>query len=101
MKSPKAIKYLFPKPHGKQLLPLLSRAYTSGRHPSGDPPTEIINDLELLRIAGIARTLADAQRIYNRYPGQPVSTIIRIEKRLRKRTSKFSRALKRFCRLFK
>lgn len=88
-------RYLFPRIRTRDKLPLLSIRYSSQHSKTRATPAEI----EMLKLAGLARTDADAARLRNKHRGISATQIV---KKLRKprRRKPWLRAWKRFKKLW-
>ncbi len=78
-------RYFFPRIPLFRRLPLPPRGYSSTQSRWGEPPDDLRPALRVLIGAGVARTEADAYRLYRRHPGQSLTQIIRAHKRTRRR----------------
>ncbi len=74
------IRYWIPGRGLRHKLPLLSRDFSSEVGTPADP-----HKAELLKMAAVARTDADAQRVLDRYPNQHTAKVIKFERRGRRR----------------
>jgi hypothetical protein len=88
-------RYLFPPIRPQSRLPLLSRKWSSASSVYGDPPDEYRREINILKGYSLARTDADAYLLLRQYGGQSILTIIRAEKRKRRRMGRLRRAWKR------
>ncbi len=80
-----AFRYFFPRVRLVRRLPLPPRGYSSAQSRWGEPPDALRPALRVLIGAGVARTEADAYRVYRAHPGQSLKQIIRANKRKRRR----------------
>ncbi len=78
-------RYFFPRVRLVRRLPLPPKGYSSTQSRWGEPPEELRASMRLLIGAGVARTEADAYRVYRNHPGQSLKQIIRVNKRKRRR----------------
>jgi hypothetical protein len=85
-------RYLFPRLRLRERLPLLPLEYSSrqSRYRLTRNP-----DIDLLKMAGVARTDHDALRLLKRNPGMPVGETIKQYKRKRRREGRLQKAWRR------
>jgi hypothetical protein len=94
----RAIRYFFPKRPIRERLPLPTKRLARQDEAAQDVQADIRNACRLLVAAGVARSLADAQRLLGKYPSLTYRQIIRRERRRRRnqRLRTFLRRLKKF-----
>ena len=94
----RAIRYFFPKRPIRERLPLPTKRLARQDEAAQDVQAELRNACRLLVAAGVARSLADAQRLLGKYPSLTYRQIIRRERRKRRnqRLRTFLRRLKKF-----
>jgi len=94
--------YLFPKRHLREKLPLLPRQFSSNHFP-GAIPEHVHEEISFIRLAGLARTDADAYRLLKGYHKQGIGRIdqiIKLASRERRQMSTWARAKRRFRAMF-
>lgn len=92
--------YFFPKRSHKSKLPLLPRHFSSSGSAWGDPQAELEDQIETLKIHGLARTKHDAHRVLIRHKGKAIDQIIKDEKRRRRKPNHLETARRKLLELF-
>jgi hypothetical protein len=87
----RVIRYFFPRVPLARRLPLPPRGFSGEHCRYGEPPAEQQPTLRLFIAAGVARTPADAYRLYLNNPGLSPQKIIRAYKRKRRREPRLAR----------
>jgi hypothetical protein len=92
----RAIRYFFPRVPLIRRLPRPPKGFSGEHCRYGEPPAELLPTLRLFIAASVARTIADAYRLYLDNPGLSPGRIIEANRRKRHREPVWHRLWRKF-----